>query len=207
MNYNFDLDSSGACVRWTLDSGDAGLCARGWTSRFGRQGFLQAQCKPWLVDVTHSMKLLWTLSKFTLNNLHTPHHPQDMCGSQSRFLGNFPFLYLWELVSNHWSWDPSWYRWSLIHLRELYLKSWAEASHQSPRHRELKLRIWLLDRFYTICMMFSCVITEGGMKRAPELFSKAPTINYFPLFYISPSDYMIGNTCHEFTCHQFPSFS
>lgn len=133
MNYNFYLDSSGACVRWTLGSGDVGLCARGWTSRFGRQGFLQAQCKTWLVDVTHSMKLLWTLSKFTLNNLHTPHYPQGMCGSQSTFLGDLPFLHLWKLVSDHWSWDPSWYRWSLIHLRRLHLKSWGEASQQSPK--------------------------------------------------------------------------
>lgn len=107
MNYNFYLDSSGACVRWTLGFGDAGLCARGWTSRFGRQGFLQAQWKPWLLDVTHSMKLLWTLSKFTLNNLHTPHRPQGVCGSQSTFLGNFPSLYLQELVSDHCSWDPT----------------------------------------------------------------------------------------------------
>lgn len=62
------------------------------------KGFLQAQ--PCLVDVTHSMKLLWTLSKSTLNHLHGPLYPQSMCGSQSTFLGNLPFLCLQEMVSD-----------------------------------------------------------------------------------------------------------
>lgn len=82
MNDNFYLASSGACVRWALGSGDAGLSARGLEGK----GFPQLSGNPaWQMSHT-----AWNYSKLfqsSLSIICPPHITQGMGGSQSTFLG------------------------------------------------------------------------------------------------------------------------
>lgn len=155
------------------------------------------------------MKLLSTLLKFVLNNLHTSRYPRGTDRSQSSFLGNLPLPDLQELVSDRWSWHSSWYR----HVPQTP----AEATPQTPAvnlpavpqsrvgMKAEHLIAWQVT--YYVSNVLMCNYWRRYEKTSRPVFLR-PRNKWLPLHLLHPSlsDDMIGNTCHEFTCHWFPYF-
>lgn len=101
---------------------------------------------------------------------------------------------------------------SLKFLRRLHLNPPAPVNLQpaGSAQSQVGVKAKHLIAWQIICYVrkvFMCNYWRRYDKSSRPVFLR-PHNKWLPLhlFYTSPSDDMIGNTCHEFACHRFPYF-